>query len=563
MKGSVLLFWLTLLHLFAPYALYGQRPVAKSSLYVRFRDYSQPVIVRNTIHIGQQPVAGLDSVTSLGTWRSVHRLPAAELTRMRHKAEAYWRRPLPDPNSEFYFVLNDPSTEARVLAMFRACGQIGHCSRVSPLFDATIPDMSPFQWYMKAMPSGINAEAVWVTSHTRGTGVKICDVETDFNGSHEDLGPVAIVGGTPQSPTGTNEHGTAVLGVIGALNNGCGSTGIASDAQLYFSSCFADYQYDMAGAISTAAFHLGPGDVMLLEQQLPGPNYVGWSQYGMVPVEWDIQCYNAIVLAVGQGITVVEAGGNGAEDLDAPAYCLGNNGHHPFLPANNSGAIIVGAGAVGSNLPGGHSVPRSKLWFSNYGSRIDMQASGECVVTLGYGDFYYWDGIDNYYTSNFNGTSSATSIIAGAAALLQSAYINTFGYPLTPELVRSLLASTGKPQQAGAYPVSQRIGPMPDVVLAIQEASGSLDIADHAGNASVALYPNPSQGPVYIHTSETVNGEISYSLCNVLGETMHEGLLLFVNGDAVLDLSAQPKGIYLLQSTNKRLRLSQKILLQE
>ncbi len=55
------------------------------------------------------------------------------------------------------------------------------------------------------------------------------------------------------------------------------------------------------------------------------------------------------------------------------------------------------------------ALPHKRLYFSNYGSRIDTYAWGENVTTTALSG----------YTSYFNGTSSASSIIAGAAVNLQ------------------------------------------------------------------------------------------------------------------------------------------------
>ena len=123
----------------------------------------------------------------------------------------------------------------------------------------------------------------------------------------------------------------------------------------------------------------------------------------------------------------------------------------------DSGAIIVGAG--GSPL-GGNNLAR--LWFSNYGSRLDLQGWGENVVTTGYGDLYTGASKNEWYTSNFGGTSSASPIVAGAATVLQAVVKARTGTPLSPESLRQLLVSTGTPQVG-----TQHIGPRPDLREAI------------------------------------------------------------------------------------------------
>jgi hypothetical protein len=84
--------------------------------------------------------------------------------------------------------------------------------------------------------------------------------------------------------------------------------------------------YNFAAAVSAIMTNLVAGDVILIEQQGVGP--VG--EY--VPVSWWKPNYDAIRTAVSNGIIVVEAAGNGAQNLDDPIYSTGNGGHWPFLP---------------------------------------------------------------------------------------------------------------------------------------------------------------------------------------------------------------------------------------
>jgi len=179
-----------------------------------------------------------------------------------------------------------------------------------------------------------------------------------------------------------------------------------------------------------------------------------------VPIEWWEPWYTAVQVAVGNGMIVCEAAGNGYEDLDAQVYSKGNGGHYPFLLENDSGAILVGAGGAYNSCYG--STWRARLSFSNYGSRVDIQGWGECVMTTGYGDA--WSEANCDFTSAFSGTSSATPIVSGACMLVQS-YAETFqGEVLTPSALRTLLTDTGLPQ---ANPSSGNIGPFPDAFAAI------------------------------------------------------------------------------------------------
>ena len=99
----------------------------------------------------------------------------------------------------------------------------------------------------------------------------------------------------------------------------------------------------------------------------------------------------------------------------------------------DSGAVMVGAGT-----PTG----RIAEWFTNYGSRVDLEGWGSSVTTTGYGDL--WNtGPDSTYTAGFNGTSSATPIVTGSVAFrarLQCAlcaceFERSFDEPLNAEFV--------------------------------------------------------------------------------------------------------------------------------
>jgi hypothetical protein len=241
-----------------------------------------------------------------------------------------------------------------------------------------------------------------------------------------------------------------------ARPDGAGVTGAAHGSGALYAAAFTAGGWNVAAAITNAMTGLGPGDVIVIEQQTFGP--AGPSAW--VPVEWDFAVYNAIRNAVAAGIVVVEAAANGGQDLDQPLY---HQGHAPFRPENDSGAILVGAGGS----PAGAWGDRARLSASNYGSTVDLQGWGESVVTCGYGQLYSAEGPNAYYTASFSGTSSATPMVAAACAQLQALHLAATGSALTPAAVRDALLATGSPQQSGVNPVTQHIGPRPDLTAAV------------------------------------------------------------------------------------------------
>ena len=324
-----------------------------------------------------------------------------------------------------------------------------------------------WQRYVDAAPVGVDARFAWSNGYA-AAGVKICDIEYDWNTTHEDLPPLLVLGSNPFYTFFGNDHGTAVLGELGGKHNTNGVRGISYDAQLRVASPVDAFNsYNLGSAIFAALTNLVAGDVILIEQQGVGP--VG--EY--VPVSWWKPNYDAIRTAVSNGVIVVEAAGNGSQNLDDPVYSTGNGGHWPFLPQNDSGAILVGAGA-----PPQYPSPRSRMDFSNYGSTLDLQGYGYLVVTLGYGDLNN-DTTNRLYTSTFSGTSSASPIVAGAAAVLQQMWKARYTNAASPALIRQLLRSTGTPQQG-----SDNIGPLPDLRAAFSAVTNQGDAdADGVINA--------------------------------------------------------------------------------
>ena len=307
---------------------------------------------------------------------------------------------------------------------------------------------------------------VWPQRGALGQRIRICDIEGDWNFKHEDLPRITHLGGDLLGG-GWKDHGTAVLGEMVGKRGRSGVVGISHRARAYVHSAVINGLWNTAGAIMAAAKRLRAGDVILIELQGTGPNgkYVAM-QY------WD-DVFSAIRVATKKGITVVEAAGNGDENFDLAVF----NGTGL---QKDSGAIVVGAGIPPTNFFGNYGadwgfasyetigVPRSRIWFSNYGKIVNVQGWGWHVTTCGYGDAQGGNDENRWYTHRFSGTSSASPIVTGAVACLQGHAKATNGAPLSPAKARSILMRTGTSQAAGpGVPVSQRIGPLPNLGKAL------------------------------------------------------------------------------------------------
>lgn len=330
----------------------------------------------------------------------------------------------------------------------------------SPASPNVAPDFQIGQYYLEPAPTGINAYYAWGYPGGKGDNVKVIDIEGNWIQTHEDLhggiDDFHIAGSKIDDPGWWN-HGTAVLGEIAADSNGFGMTGIAFNAELGTVSIGS---MSTASALLTCINNSDTGDVFLIELHAAGPDASGEGQDGYVCMEYWQDNFDVILQASSLDRIVVEAAGNGAENFDD----MNLYGQLFDTTYRFSGALMVGASSSSH-------VPAS---FTNYGNRVDVHGFGTWdVFTLGYGDLY-GAGPSDYYTATFAGTSSASPIITGACAVIQSVYIESHGRVIDHNVMRSLLTTYSTPQA----PDARHIGPLPDLEGALDEIVGVALFAD-------------------------------------------------------------------------------------
>jgi serine protease len=307
-----------------------------------------------------------------------------------------------------------------------------------------VPNYEAQQNYLEAAPKGVDARYAWTLPGGNGAGIRFADVETGWYTEHREFNKAFYDNGK----NARKDHGTAVWGIIAAKPDGEGTTGIANGVD--FATCATgadsggDYYTLLSRAIAEATAQLRPGDVLLVEQHQAGPDNGAYA-----PVEFSDSVFELLKVTTARGVHCIEAAGNGSSNLDSPAY----NGAFD-RKVRDSGCIIVGAGGS----PDG-ATPYQRLSFSDYGSRVDVFAYGEMVTTTGYGDLFGDQDTTSSYTSQFNGTSSATPMVAAVVASL-AGMAKAKNQVLTPAMVRDALHETGTPQ---AGDTSENIGHMPDL----------------------------------------------------------------------------------------------------
>ncbi|MFC6883614.1 S8 family serine peptidase [Actinomadura yumaensis] len=294
-----------------------------------------------------------------------------------------------------------------------------------------------------------------------------------FNSCHEEYtgraSPVVQLPPAIGDPCYPHEHPTATLGIVGASDdNGKGIAGVAPRARLQVT-----YDSVKGGGFDGVLAGAHPGDVIFLEFAVPH----GDRQY---PAEYDQSVYDQIVLATAAGVTVVEPAGNGGNSLDDTTDLYAAQ----VMVRPDSGAIMVGAGepptvnggnCLGANRPAARTALSKSYhwWGSTYGGRVDVQGYGECVATVGTPSARSLTPTEtdpNKQFTYYNGTSSATPIVAGVIADLQGV-AGKAGGVLAPAQVRRVLRATGSPQPPGD---THHIGPLPNLKAAVANLRGGI-----------------------------------------------------------------------------------------
>ncbi|NVD98078.1 S8 family serine peptidase [Massilia sp. BJB1822] len=226
----------------------------------------------------------------------------------------------------------------------------------------------------------IGVPAAWDVA--QGAGVTIAILDSGVYGAHPDLAPRLVAGwnvyGNNADTSDVCGHGTAVAGVAAAaMDNGAGVAGVAGNAKIMpvrvafkdaSGSCYAYYS-TMASGVTYAADH--------------GARVVNLS-YDSVPASSAVQSAANYLKSKG-GLLFVAAGNNNRDEGYAPTTSMISVSATDSADARSS--------------------------FSSYGSFVSLSAPGSYIYTTNMSGGY----------SAWNGTSFASPVAAGVAALMMSA----------------------------------------------------------------------------------------------------------------------------------------------
>ncbi len=258
---------------------------------------------------------------------------AEVLRKRRIEAQRNTATPLADLTQYFRIQLPDNADTKSLIEALQRTAYVENAyadRRPAPLpgdIEPVTPSFTAEQGYASAAPEGIDTDYVHYETLISAADTTITDIELCWTLTHEDLSNVSADPAIQIGPDPTSEldplsddcsHGTAVLGMLAADDDGYGITGLVPEATYRVSTTLPQQtEYGIRDALATVA--LGPdatllaGDVILVERQIKGPHSSQDDDrcYGCLPVEYDDFTYNLIRNITALGIHVVEAGANG------------------------------------------------------------------------------------------------------------------------------------------------------------------------------------------------------------------------------------------------------------
>ncbi|RWU18332.1 peptidase S8 [Pseudomonas alkylphenolica] len=319
------------------------------------------------------------------------------------------------------------------------------------------PDFEALQTYLDQPGSrhqGMNIRKVW-EKQVVGSGVRVHFSDGGLHPNHEDLRGNPDLNIISHIPNTDPDHGTASVGLLVARANSLGMSGICHASELYVYNNRATKHHN-AQTPKDLLRYVRPGDIVGINRQTANIN----AMTTFLPSLHDQLWWDATRQLTERGAVVVNAACNGSYKTDTNKRAVANFGvdlsEWPyFLDHGDADAILIGAC---------HSWDGKPHQYSNYNYRYRMLNSwGDSVATLGYGALQDKDGNDRDYTDNYGGTSSATPLVTGALALIQSYAIEHHHVYLNANQMHLLVMESGYKDATLPHTDVLPMGARPDV----------------------------------------------------------------------------------------------------
>lgn len=279
------------------------------------------------------------------------------------------------------------------------------------------------QWHLRNATTGefdLNVVDVW--DDYTGSGVTVTVIDDGFDYNHPDISPNYQLdkdydfGGTPDAnaapESDSDNHGTPVMGILGAAQNGSGVVGVAFESNLigfrHGNNLLGQIAATEATFDSSNANYQAT-DVVSMSFGENTPFYLVLKSFHLDLLD-NISQGNAIGRG-GLGTVYVKSAGNGR---------LINNDNANAEMVDASPYTITVAAALADGSVANYSSPGASVTVSAFGSplagtifttdRLDTEGNNENTSANG-GD----------YEPAFNGTSAATPMVSGVVALMLDA----------------------------------------------------------------------------------------------------------------------------------------------
>jgi len=324
------------------------------------------------------------------------------------------------------------------------------------------PDFEALQRYLNApgpRDKGLNIRNAWEAG-VKGRGARVHFSDSGLYPNHEELRDNNRLKIIPQTVNTDPEHGTASAGVLLAQDNGFGMTGVCHAAELFMYDNRAKDARGYVQNLKQLLANARPGDIVAVNRQTANIDAMGT----FLPSLHDKPWWDLTRALTARGVVVLNAACNGTYNGDPNVGTTTNYGvdltqFRYFKDHGEADAILVGAC---------HSWDGKPHQYSNFNYRYRMlNAWGDSVATLGYGDLQDREGHDRDYTDNYTGTSSATPLVAGSLALIQAYAMEQHHLYLNTDQIHLLVMQSGYAD--ATLPDSDRLpmGARPNVLGAL------------------------------------------------------------------------------------------------
>jgi len=403
------------------------------------------------------------------------------------------------------------------------------------------------QWHLKNSTvspniTHANVENAWNfggTGGVKGTGIRIGIVDDGVQTNHPDLTNIDTVNDydwndsdNDPSPEDYDDHGTAVAGVAGAAgNNGLGVSGVAPSSTLVGMRLIGGYFGISDSQIANAMNW--KSDIIQVKNNSWGPSDYSNSLAGPEPLTISALANAATNGRGGKGTIFVWAAGNGKGKENDSNY----DGY-----ANSIYAIAVGAT---------DSLGRSS-YYSETGANVlicapsngDGGALGVVTTdrtgTLTADSGYNAPGVsgeltDRNYTKYFGGTSSASPVVSGVAALMLEKNPNLGWRDVKEILIRSATpfraTDAGWKTNGAGFKFHHQFG------AGLVNAAAAVDLAANWVNLPVQTSLSvPQNASVAIPNNNVAGATKSFVFSSTTHRVEHVTVKLTISHDAREDL---------------------------